>query len=315
MTYLKKLFTPLSILSTILLLLIISFGYYIYTKVPKEPNLSKLETIEAKPQTTLTFSGIQQAEQSFTLYFTPKLGTISDILVKNEGTITPHTPLLEYYNPNIEKLIATKKKTLSSLQQPQTNTKTLPLQQYELTNQIQELQSRLRTQVFSPIKGKVTLLNEFPSKPLTKMMVINSDRRMIRAIVSESQLKQLKVKQNVNVTSNHSKLFTGNIRYISPVPSKITKKDSFYRVDISSDDQYPIGRHFDIDIGSAYFELPKSVIYKDHFILITHNKKIIKRSIKYIKSQKSGYIMVSDGINIGEKIIVHPTSSLLKNDK
>nr|WP_235851329.1 efflux RND transporter periplasmic adaptor subunit [Staphylococcus petrasii] len=315
MTYLKKLFTPLSILSTILFLLIASFGYYIYTKVPKQPNLSKLETIKAKPQITLTFSGIQQAEQTYTVYFTPKLGAISDLLVKNEATITPQTPLLEYYDPNIEKLIVAKKKTLSSLQQRQTDTKMSPLQQYELTNQIQELQSRLRTQIFSPIKGKVTLLNEFPSKPQTKIMVINSDRRVIRAIVNESQLKQLKIKQNVNVTSNHSKLFTGNIRYISPVPSKIIKKESFYRVDISSDDQYPIGRHFDIDIGSAYFELPKSVIYKDHFILITHNNKIIKRSIKYIKSQKSGYIMVSNGINIGDKIIVHPTSSLLQNDK
>nr|WP_279390496.1 MULTISPECIES: HlyD family efflux transporter periplasmic adaptor subunit [unclassified Staphylococcus] len=311
----KKFFTPLSILSTILFLLIASFGYYIYTKVPKQLNLSKLETIKAKPQTTLTFIGIQQAEQTYTLYFTPKLGTISDILVKNEATITPHMPLLEYYNSNIEKRITAKKKTLSFIQQHQTDTKTPPLLQYELNQQIQELQSRLRTQIFSPIKGKVTLLDAFPSKSSTKVMVINSDRRVIRAMVSESELKHLKIKQNVNVTSNHSKLFTGKILYISPVPSKIAKKTSFYRVDITSDDQFPLGRHFDIDLGSGYFELPKSVIYNDHFILLIQNNKIIKRSVKYIKSQKNGYIMISDGINIGDKIIVHPTSSLLHNDK
>jgi len=50
-----------------------------------------------------------------------------------------------------------------------------------------------------------------------------------------------------------------------------------------------------------------------NYVLVIHNKKIIKRNIKYIKSKKSGYIMVSNGLNIGDKIITHPSASLLES--
>ena len=47
-------------------------------------------------------------------------------------------------------------------------------------------------------------------------------------------------------------------------------------------------------------------------MIITQNNKIIKRRIEYTKSQKNGYIMVSNGLNIGDKVIVNPSSSLLQ---
>ena len=78
----EKVLSPLPILVTLLLLLIISFGFYIYYKIPKTTHLSKIETMTVKPHYSLSFQGVQQAKQSYTLYYEPSLGISSDILVK-----------------------------------------------------------------------------------------------------------------------------------------------------------------------------------------------------------------------------------------
>ncbi|UDI78983.1 efflux RND transporter periplasmic adaptor subunit [Staphylococcus taiwanensis] len=309
----KKFFTPLTLLISVLTLLVISFSYYIYLKIPSNPDISKLETIKAKPLYSLSFIGVQQPQQSFTVYFNPNLGNVSKIFVKNDETITPQTPLLEYYNPSIEKNIVSKKKALSTLlnHSPKQNT----IQQLNLVNQISNLQNHLHTQITSPIQGKISLLEPFPSKRNTKIMQINSNKYIIRANITESQLAHIKVNQDVNVTFNHSKLFTAKILSISSVPFSVEKGESIYHVDISTQDHYQIGRHFDIDVGTSEFKLPDNVIYEKYYVLVTQNNKIIKRKINYTKSHQNGYIMVSSGLNIGDKVILHPSSSLLHSDK
>ena len=67
--------------------------------------------------------------------------------------------------------------------------------------------------------------------------------------------------QDVNVTRNHSKLFTGKILSIIQIPYKVEKGESIYQVDISTQDQ-PLGRHFDIDVGTSKIELPKNLFMK-----------------------------------------------------
>ncbi|WP_261007447.1 efflux RND transporter periplasmic adaptor subunit [Staphylococcus haemolyticus] len=310
MILLKTFFTPLRILIATLTLLVISFVCYIYAKIPTEPDTSKIETITAKPQYSLSFIGEQQPQESFTLYFNPSLGNVSSLLVKNDEIIHSDTPLFEYYNPILEKLIVAKKKALFSLINQ--STKQSISQQLTLNSQILELQSRLQIRINSPISGKVTILEAHPSKLNTKIMQINSEKHIIRANITESQLEHIKVNQDVNVTRNHSKLFTGKILSIIQIPYKVEKGESIYQVDISTQDQYPLGRHFDIDVGTSKIELPKNSIYENYYVLITQNNKIIKRRIEYTKSQNNGYIMVSNGLNIGDKVIVNPSSSLLQ---
>ncbi|MDM7864231.1 efflux RND transporter periplasmic adaptor subunit [Staphylococcus borealis] len=306
---LKTFFTPLKLLVTALILLIISFGYYIYSKIPNEPDTSKIETLTAKPQYSLSFIGEQQSQESFTLYFNPSLGNVASLFVKNGETIHSDAPLIDYYNPILEKMIVSKKKVLASLlnQSP----KPSGGQHIALNTQILELQNRLQTRIHSPIHGKVTVLDPHPSKLNTKIMQINSEKHIIRANITESQLDQIKINQEVNVTTKHAKLFTGKILSISQIPHKVKKEESIYQVDISTQDHYPLGRHFDIDVGSSKIELPTNSIFENDYVLITQNNKIIKRRIEYTKSPKNGYIMVSKGLNFGDKVIVHPSSSLL----
>ena len=255
-----------------------------------------------KPHYSLSFQGVQQAKQSYTLYYEPSLGISSDILVKNNETISKDTPIFKYCNPHIEKHILANKISSDNFNQ-----------QVQLSNDILNLQQQLQTRIYAPIKGRVTVLHPFPSKSHTEIMQINSDERIIRAKINESQLKQLKNNQLVQVSIKDTRQFEGKILSISSIPYKTESSFSFYNVDISTDPSYPIGYHFDLHLGTTEYELPNKVIYNKNYVLVIHNKKIIKRNIKYIKSKKSGYIMVSNGLNIGDKIITHPSTSLLES--
>lgn len=309
----KKFLSPLPIMVTLLFLLIISFGLYIYTKFPKTTHLNKIETMTVKPNYSFSFQGIQQAKQSYTLYYEFSLGINSDILVKNNETISKDTPIFKYYNPQIEKYILSKKKLLSSIQHSNKTSFDNFNQQVQLSNEIQNLQQHLQTYIYAPFKGRVTILHPFPSKSQTEIMQINNDERIIRATINESQLKQFKNNQLVQVAVKNTKQFEGKVLSISSIPYKTEASSSFYYVDISTDPSYPIGYHFDLHLGTTEYELPDKVIYNKNYVLVIHNKKIIKRNIKYIKSKKSGYIMVSNGLNIGDKIITHPSASLLES--
>ncbi len=54
-------------------------------------------------------------------------------------------------------------------------------------------------------------------------MQINSNERIIRANISESELNLLKINQNISVTSSDNTQFTSKIKEISNIPSKIKK--------------------------------------------------------------------------------------------
>ncbi|MGX8005058.1 HlyD family efflux transporter periplasmic adaptor subunit [Staphylococcus hominis] len=103
---------------------------------------------------------------------------------------------------------------------------------FNLSNDILNLQQQLQTRIYAPIKGRVTVLQPFPSKSHTEIMQINNDERIIRAKIKESQLKQLKNNQLVQVSIKNTRQFEGKILSISSIPYKTETSSSFYYVDI-----------------------------------------------------------------------------------
>ena len=184
---------------TLLLILIILFGFYIYSKIPKTTHLSKIETMTVKPHYPLSFQGVQQAKQSYTLYYEPSLGISSDILVKITRLYLKIHPYLNIII-HTSKTYSCKKKLLSSIQHSNKISSDNFNQQVQLSNDILNLQQQLQTRIYAPIKGRVTVLQPFPSKSHTEIMQINSDERIIHAKIKESQLKQLKNNQLVQVS-------------------------------------------------------------------------------------------------------------------
>ena len=84
-----------------------------------------------------------------------------------------------------------------------------------------QTKSSIKSTLFSPINGNISYINSIPSKPNEKILQINSDERIIRANISESELNLLKINQNISVTSSDHTQFTSKIKEISNIPSKI----------------------------------------------------------------------------------------------
>lgn len=173
-----------------------------------------------------------------------------------------------------------------------------------------QTKSSIKSTLFSPINGSISYINSIPSKPNEKIVQINSNERIIRANISESELNLLKINQNISVTSSDRTKFTSKIKEISNIPSKIKNGVSYYDILLSTQPNYQIGTHFKIKLASNDIELPTSAIVQKRYVLILKNGKITKREVTYKKSLKSGYINITKGLLIDEKVVKNPTSKL-----
>ena len=174
-----------------------------------------------------------------------------------------------------------------------------------------QTKSSIKSTLFSPINGSISYINSIPSKPNEKIVQINSNERIIRANISESELNLLKINQNISVTSSDHTQFTSKIKEISNIPSKIKNGVSYYDILLSTQPNYQIGTHFKIKLASNDIELPTSAIVQKRYVLILKNGKITKREVTYKKSLKSGYINITKGLLIDEKVVKNPTSKLI----
>ena len=84
------------------------------------------------------------------------------------------------------------------------------------------------------------------------------------------------------------------------IPSEVKNHISYFQVVLTTQAKYPIGTHFKISLISNDIELPQSSIVDNKYVLVIHNKKIVKERL-IIKIFKSGYIIVTSGLSINEK--------------
>ena len=243
------------VISSLLFIFILttcSFSYITFSKLTsKTEDIKNIKTIKAKPNLLLSTTGIQAPLNSYIFYYTPTLGQLQKLLVKNHSKVSKNTPVLEYYN-------------------------------YEKDHLYEELQN--------------TLSNERNNKTLN---------------ISESELNLLKINQNISVTSSDNTQFTSKIKEISNIPSKIKNGVSYYDILLSTQPNHQIGTHFKIKLASNDIELPTSAIVQKRYVLILKNGKITKREVTYKKSLKSGYINITKGLLIDEKVVKNPTSKLI----
>ncbi|MBA9874831.1 hypothetical protein D7S79_35320, partial [Ralstonia insidiosa] len=226
-----------------------------------------------------------------------------------------NTPVLEYYNYEKDHLYKELQNTLSNERNNKTFNSKNDLHYYSFHNQLKlqmiQTKSSIKSTLFSPINGSISYINSIPSKPNEKIVQINSNERIIRANISESELNLLKINQNISVTSSDRTKFTSKIKEISNIPSKIKNGVSYYDILLSTQPNYQIGTHFKIKLASNDIELPTSAIVQKRYVLILKNGKITKREVTYKKSLKSGYINITKGLLIDEKVVKNPTSKLI----
>ena len=275
------------VISSLLFIFILttcSFGYITFSKLTSETeDIKNIKTITAKPKLLLSTTGIQAPLNSYTFYYTPTLGQLQNTLSneRNNKTFNSKNDLHYYSFHNQLKL------------------------------QMIQTKSSIKSTLFSPINGSISYINSIPSKPNEKIVQINSNERIIRANISESELNLLKINQNISVTSSDRTKFTSKIKEISNIPSKIKNGVSYYDILLSTQPNYQIGTHFKIKLASNDIELPTSAIVQKRYVLILKNGKITKREVTYKKSLKSGYINITKGLLIDEKVVKNPTSKLI----
>ena len=275
------------VISSLLFIFILttcSFSYITFSKLTSETeDIKNIKTITAKPKLLISTTGIQTPLNSYTFYYTPTLGQLQNTLSneRNNKTFNSKNDLHYYSFHNQLKL------------------------------QMIQTKSSIKSTLFSPINGSISYINSIPSKPNEKIVQINSNERIIRANISESELNLLKINQNISVTSSDRTKFTSKIKEISNIPSKIKNGVSYYDISLSTQPNYRIGTHFKIKLASNDIELPTSAIVQKRYVLILKNGKITKREVTYKKSLKSGYINITKGLLIDEKVVKNPTSKLI----
>ena len=217
------------VISSLLFIFIVttcSFGYITFSKLTSETeDIKNIKTIKAKPKILLSTTGIQTPLNSYTFYYTPTLGQLQKLLVKNHSKVSKNAPVLEYYNYEKDHLYKQLQNTLSNERNNKTFNSKNDLHYYSFNNQLKlqmiQTKSSIKSTLFSPINGNISYINSIPSKPNEKILQINSDESIIRANISESELNLLKINQNISVTSSDHTQFTSKIKEISNIPSKI----------------------------------------------------------------------------------------------
>ncbi|MBF2261954.1 RND family efflux transporter [Staphylococcus capitis] len=306
----------LILLILVLVLTSLGFGYHTYSKIRSDDNnLKSTQIIKAQPKRLLTADGIQTPFQSYSIYFNPSQGQINRFLVKHQDKISAKRPIFEYYNYEKEQEFKTLKGVLNQIQLPNHTPSYLKnnpfLTSPLLYSQLIQIQNSIHTTHFSPINGRVSIINRYPSKATDKIMQIDSEEKVIHANISESDINLLKINQNISVTTRDKIQFISKVKEIATVPTKVKNNTSYYQVVLTTKAKYPIGTHFKVTLMSNDIELPQTSIIDNKFILVMNNKKIVKREIKYKKSSKSGYITITSGLALNENVIKHPTNKMV----
>lgn len=292
----------LIVVISILLLTLIAVGIYAVFRHQHLQAKQHLKTYTAAFNRPFTFKGVQEAEYTQTFLYHSEYGNIHDWFIQSGKKVKKDTPVLEYYNSKAEHQMTAFRKQLTALDKKSNRTvlHTFLEEQFYLN------QSLLRTQEHSILEGTLYILEPYPSKDKEAFAKIYSTKRIIKSIVDENQRRQLKNNQEIEIQPQFGKPFKGRIIKLDQFPTSAStiSKPAEYTVAISTDSTYPIGTHFNISLPTHLITLPKEVLYDKNSVLIKKDEKIVKRIIKYY--EKSGMVIISEGLLPGEKVIAQP---------
>ena len=216
----------LILLILVLVLTSLGFGYHTYSKIRSDDNnLKSTQIIKAQSKRLLTsgwhsnsFPKLLYLLQSFTR-------TNQYFLVKHQDKISAKRPIFEYYNYEKEQEFKTLKGVLNQIQLPNHTPSYLKnnpfLTSPLLYSQLIQTQNSIHTTHFSPINGRVSIINRYPSKATDKIMQIDSEEKVIHANISESDINLLKINQNISVTTRDKIQFISKVKEIATVPTKV----------------------------------------------------------------------------------------------
>ncbi|MGW7928927.1 efflux RND transporter periplasmic adaptor subunit [Staphylococcus xylosus] len=303
MTLLRKIFALLTLLISLSSIALFCW-YYLKSISPNQTN-THIETIKIKYEPSYNFTGMHYPTQITNLLLETDKGYIHNWFIKNNDTVKKNQPLFEYYNPNIERLIANKQRYLSILKQKNPRPQSIISNEIsKAQSEIESLQSTLRTVIYAPLDGNIHINQNFPTKDKELILQIFNSNAIIKSVVSESLITQLHENDKVLLKDDNQRSFTGEITYISKLPIQFdpTAKNSQYNVEVSTNLKSLYGKHYNIEKPNKKIVIPKTAIYDNKFVFLKRNKKFIKRVIKTQNMGNKKDVLILEGLKQGDII-------------
>ncbi|HLR20262.1 MAG TPA: efflux RND transporter periplasmic adaptor subunit [Staphylococcus sp.] len=282
----------------------------------KDNKATQIETLKVTHNNPYVITGRQEPLKHIPIHYESQNGYISDWFVKSNDKVETDQPLFEYYNPSIEQQINKKQKNLIHLQQiNKISSPIIGSEIVRLQNQITQLQSQLRIQVFSPTAGIVYINPHWTNQTKVPVLQIYHPTTVIKVEVSEAIVHSLQLNSKVSLLDDQQQSYSGEVKYISKYPTNFdtSTEPSKYLVHISSTTPQFYGKHFKIKIPNQLIKIPKSSIYKGQFVYVQRNNKFIKRVIKLQNTGNKKDVLVLEGLNQGDIIAKNANTILSKN--
>lgn len=183
----------------------------------------------------------------------------------------------------------------------------------------------------SPTNGKILKIHRESAGPITiqeKIMEIGDISRLeIRSEILTDDLTNLDVNDRVWITGFKDEVITGTVRMIEP--SAFTRVSSLgveeQRVIVWTDPEKTdgMGDGFKVSLNFILFEYPDSILIptsamfregNDWVVFVVQKNRAVKRKIQS-PNQSQGIARVTDGLKIGESIILFPGDSINEGSK
>lgn len=152
----------------------------------------------------------------------------------------------------------------------------------------------------------MNIINPTPSKNGDEILRITSEDKQLIGKISEKQLNYFKYKQEVKLIDKNNHIYYGTIQSIGEIPITSNSKTSLYQIIIKASQTFPIGSHFKVQPNHENYEVPKSSLIEKEYVFILKNGNLVKRKIKYTTSKNAGYMIVTQGLNIRDKVVKNP---------
>lgn len=290
---------------TLSIIFILVTSYYIYKHyIIKSPKQIAVKTIKIQYERPKIVNGRQEPQTIYDFHLEPQLGYISNWFVQNDTKVYKNQPIVEYYNPTIEKTIAQKQQLLATLTHEQ-HQKVDINQLINLKDEISTLQQKLRTKIIAPFDGVLTIKFKTPSTTRQSFATLYQPKYHISATIPETYISSLKTGHMLKIRSTNKETSTNEkITHINSFPNNFatSEKHSTYEIKLTSSAKVPIGQHFEIEIPSNTIIIPKKALLDNRYVLIKKSNKFVKRVIKFSKSGNNNHIKVISGLSPGEII-------------
>ncbi|WP_314067368.1 efflux RND transporter periplasmic adaptor subunit [uncultured Vagococcus sp.] len=189
------------------------------------------------------------------------------------------------------------------------------------TGALDDAKEKVTTTIKAPTDG-IAYIDETGKTDMTTPVVkIVSPKVVVNGIVSEYDYQKVSVNQEVDIRPvSSSEVVKGKVTYVDKLPLTKTAGDTSTMINfdfkVVPEKELQYGYNVQISVNQKELRIPKKAIVKEgelEKVFVYRKGKAIKQVVKTIN--QDGFIVVQEGLTIGDTIISNPTDTLKDGDE